>query len=334
MGWEEPVLTPKIDREGVTAGQSRQARRLRRLRKQVRRPGSPAGDSHPWAAAGIPWGQKEAASLERKTLLASGYSQSAPVYDATAGAQYLAGLYRQLPYLQPLPPWPAILDVGCGTGINLLAAAQLFGPCRLLVGIDISPGMVAVARQKAASAGIPATILLGDAETLPLPDATFDLVICNSVYHWFENREQALREMARVLRPGGQLILICAAAPGFREWTALMDHTLRQLLGPAAPPPFPNLPTPAELAAQLERAGLERVHMNHLVTPVQVQDASGFIRLMGTIAPNWHSALPPHLRVRVEQLVAGLMQQLAPPGGFPITWAALEVVARRPQAAL
>ncbi|MFO7172331.1 MAG: class I SAM-dependent methyltransferase [Bacillota bacterium] len=267
--------------------------------------------------------------MERKTLLASGYSESAPVYDATAGAQYLAGLRRLLPLLRPLPPWPAILDVGCGTGINLLEAARVFGPCRLLVGIDLSPGMVAVAQEKAAQAGVPATILLGDAEALPLPDATFDLVICNSAYHWFENRQQAVAEMARVLRPGGQLILICAADPGFREWAGLLEGTLRQRLGPLAPPAFPRLPEPEELYSHLLQAGLEPVYFNRVITPVRVQDPAGFVRLMATVAPSWQAALPPGLRAQVEQEVAGAMARVAP-GGFLCTWAALEAVARRP----
>lgn len=120
-----------------------------------------------------------------KVRLARGYSQSAPRYDALAGHLYLTGIRRLLPRVR-VAPGPAVLDVGCGTGVNLLEAARQFAPTSLLCGIDISPGMVEVARAKAGALGLPADIRVGDAEQLPFPDTTFDLVICNSVLHWFD----------------------------------------------------------------------------------------------------------------------------------------------------
>lgn len=262
-----------------------------------------------------------------KASLARGYSLSALTYDAIAGPMYLAGLHRLLPLVR-VRPAPAILDVGCGTGINLIEAARVLGPARALAGIDLSPGMVAVARAKAAFLGVPADIRVGDAEALPYPAGSFDLVLCNSVFHWLRDRARAAREFARVLAPGGQLLLICAAAPGFREWTALLEGVLRQLLGPAAPPPFPDLPGPEELAAHLQAAGLRLEYLNHLVQPLQIQDHAGFTRLMATVAPNWVGELAPADRAAVEQIVARAMQHLAP-AGFPITWAALECLARK-----
>ncbi len=262
-----------------------------------------------------------------KACLAQGYSQSAGAYDAVAGPMYLTGLHRLLPLVR-VPPAPAILDVGCGTGINLLEAARLFGPCQALVGIDLSPGMVAVAQTKAAMLGIPADIRIGDAEALPYYDSAFDLVICNSVFHWLRDRLQAAREFARVLRPGGQLLLICAASPGFREWTGLLEGMLSQMLGSAAPPPFPDLPDPPELTGYLQTAGLSIDHLNHLVQPLLVQDQVGFTRLMTTVAPNWIGSLSPAQRTMIEYMLVDAMRRLAP-GGFPITWAALECVAHK-----
>ncbi len=120
-----------------------------------------------------------------KWRLSQGYSRSSPLYDALAGHLYLSSIRKLLPRVV-LPPIPAILDVGCGTGINLLEAARWFSPTRLLCGIDISPGMVEVASRKAAALGLNAGFAVGDAEHLPYPDNTFDLVICNSVLHWFD----------------------------------------------------------------------------------------------------------------------------------------------------
>lgn len=262
-----------------------------------------------------------------KERIAKGYSHSAPRYDALAGHLYLMGIRRLLPRART-GPMPAILDVGCGTGVNLLEAARWFAPTRQLCGIDISPGMVAVAAAKAGALGIPASFIVGDAEHLPYDDGQFDLVICNSVLHWFNDRGAALREMCRVLRPGGQLLLICAAAPGFREWFAFTDQ-LRQLVGLAPHPSLvPRLPSVTEVGSLMQGAGF---FLEHLANPVQLQqvtDYEAFIRLMSTVAPLWTADLPPAMEPVVEELAANLMRATFP-GSFPNTWAAIEAVGTR-----
>jgi ubiquinone/menaquinone biosynthesis C-methylase UbiE len=128
--------------------------------------------------------------MERIASLADGYSRSAPMYDQTAGMQYLGALWKLLQRVR-IAPSPSILDLGCGTGINLLEAARALAPCRRLVGVDLAPGMIEEARRKAGVAGVPATFVVGDAERLDLEDASFDLVVCNSVYHWVPDRARA-----------------------------------------------------------------------------------------------------------------------------------------------
>ncbi|HWI65657.1 MAG TPA: class I SAM-dependent methyltransferase [Symbiobacteriaceae bacterium] len=262
-----------------------------------------------------------------KVRLARGYSQSAPHYDALAGHLYLTGIRRLLPRAR-IAPGSAILDVGCGTGVNLLEAARWFAPARRLCGIDISPGMVAVARAKAEGLGVNAEFRVGDAEHLPYGDGEFDLVICNSVLHWFKDRAAAVREMRRVLRPGGQVMLICAAKPGFTEWFEFTDQ-LRQAAGMAPDPSLiPNLPSAVEVGEYMQAAGLA---VEHLANPVQLQpvtDYEGFIRLMSTVAPLWTADLSPETQALLEQLAARMMRILYP-GSFPNTWAAIEAVGTR-----
>lgn len=262
-----------------------------------------------------------------KSRLAKGYSRSAPLYDALAGHMYLTGIRRLLPRLR-VPPYGAILDVGCGTGVNLLEAAIRYRPARLLCGIDLSPGMIEVARAKAAALGVPAQFTVGDAEQLPYPDGTFDLVICNSVYHWFKDRWGAVREMNRVLRPGGQLALICAAAPGFAEWFSLVDAILLTALGPAAPRSMPEFPTVAEVAAVMLDNGFL---LEHLANPRHVQrimNAEQFIRTMSIVAPHWSADLTDGQVAVVEEVAARLIRT-GWPAGFPNTWAAVEAVGRK-----
>jgi ubiquinone/menaquinone biosynthesis C-methylase UbiE len=96
------------------------------------------------------------------------------------------------------------LEVAVGTGRNL----PRYGPDVTLTGIDLSPGMLAKARQRAAATGSRADLREADAERLPLDDASFDTVVCTLALCAIPDREAAVAEMVRVLRPGGTLVLL------------------------------------------------------------------------------------------------------------------------------
>lgn len=263
-----------------------------------------------------------------KSRLARGYSRAAPLYEALAAPMYAMGIRKLLPRLRPMQ-MPAILDVGCGTGVNMVEAARWFGPTRLLCGIDLSPGMVEVARAKTAGLGLPAHFTIGDAEKLPYPDATFDLVICNSVLHWFKDRGAALREMRRVLRPGGQTVIICAASPGFQEWFGLMDTLLKTALGPSASVAMPAFPTAVGVALHMQSAGFMLEHIANPTCVQRITDPESFIRLMNTVAPQWTVDLPEGTIPLLEHAAATLLR-CGWPAGFPNTWSAVEAIGTNP----
>ena len=268
--------------------------------------------------------------MDRRAALIEGYSRSAPMYDRTAGMTYLGALWKLLPRVR-LAPGPAILDVGCGTGINILEAARVLGPCRRLVGVDLAPGMVEEARRKAALAGVAATFMVGDAERLEIEDASFDLVICNSVYHWFPDRQRAVTELARVLRPGGQVLVNCVADPGFHEWIRVVDEVWTRLF--AQPRSWlPPLPTPAELMTHVRTAGLALEHLEYEVSPAPVEDVGAFLRTMTVIAPTWIAGVPPGgARAMMTAMTEALSGGAA--GGFVVTGAGVATVSRKPPAA-
>jgi ubiquinone/menaquinone biosynthesis C-methylase UbiE len=103
-------------------------------------------------------------------------------------------------------PYPRALELGCGTGFFLLNLKQA-GVLDEGHVTDISPGMVAAAQRNAKSLGFEIGGRVADAESLPYADATFDLVVGHAVLHHIPDVELALREVVRVLRPGGRFVI-------------------------------------------------------------------------------------------------------------------------------
>jgi ubiquinone/menaquinone biosynthesis C-methylase UbiE len=102
-------------------------------------------------------------------------------------------------------PYPSALELGCGTGFFLLNL-KLAGVLDEGHVTDLSPGMVEVAVRNGASLGFDISGRVADAESLPYPDGTFDLVVGHAVLHHIPDVERALREVLRVLKPGGRFV--------------------------------------------------------------------------------------------------------------------------------
>ncbi len=129
-----------------------------------------------------------------------------------------------------------VLDVACGTGVVALTAARAGARVQ---GIDLTPELVLRARENAALMGIEATFQEGDAEALPFPDATFDLVV-SQFGHMFAPRPLvAVGEMLRVLKPGGTV--------AFATWPPeLFTGRWFALMGRYAPPPPEGVSPPPQ----------------------------------------------------------------------------------------
>ena len=110
--------------------------------------------------------------------------------------------------LEPLNPGDTVLDIGCGAGVDSLVAAHLVGAGGRVVGLDVTAAMVERARAHLARLGLTnVTFQVGEAEALPFPDNDFDAVISNGVFNLTLDKEKALHEAHRVLKPGGRLML-------------------------------------------------------------------------------------------------------------------------------
>lgn len=136
-----------------------------------------------------------------------------------AGGYDLAMTLLERPFLRASRRWLAeraaarTLEVAIGTGANV----PFYPPGIALTGIDLSPEMLAGARERCRRLGVDADLRLGDAMALPAEDASYDTVVCTLALCSVPDVPGALAEMARVLRPGGSLLLldhvIATAAP-------------------------------------------------------------------------------------------------------------------------
>src|SRR5256885_12303809 len=101
-----------------------------------------------------------------------------------------------------------VLDLGCGAGTDLLIAAQMVGPSGHVVGVDMTPSMLERARASATEMGL-SNVELQESliESVPLPDASVDVVISNGVIDLVPDKDAVFDEIDRVLRPGGRVQL-------------------------------------------------------------------------------------------------------------------------------
>jgi phosphatidylethanolamine/phosphatidyl-N-methylethanolamine N-methyltransferase len=132
------------------------------------------------------------------------YSRWAPVYDLVFGAVFERG--RQAAIAAAERIGGRILEVGVGTGISL----PDYSRANRLSGVDISESMLRKAKERVAELGLSHVegLWVMDAERLSFPDASFDVVVAQYVITTVPNPEAALDEFARILKPGGEIVLV------------------------------------------------------------------------------------------------------------------------------
>lgn len=147
-------------------------------------------------------------------------------------------------------PGEAVLDLGCGAGLDLCLYAEKVGPSGKLFGLDLSQAMLEKARRNFAQAGIAnVEFLHAPADAIPLPEGSVDLVTANGIYNLSPDKDAVMREVARVLKPGGRTVfaeivlkseLPCEVRREINDWFRCIGGALVQ----------------EDLLARLERNGL------------------------------------------------------------------------------
>jgi len=135
-------------------------------------------------------------------------------------------LRERMIQLASLDPGNTVLDVGCGTGTLAIAAKRRVGSGGAVFGIDASPAMIAKATRKSARAGIEVAFTTAVVETLPFPDARFDVVLSTMMLHHLPRpvRRQCFAEIRRVLRPRRHLLVVDFGRPQSRQGILVHIH--------------------------------------------------------------------------------------------------------------
>jgi ubiquinone/menaquinone biosynthesis C-methylase UbiE len=172
-----------------------------------------------------------------------------------------------------LAPGEHVLDLACGTALATLDAARAVGPHGRVLGTDLSGEMIAIARQRAGDQHLSnATFERMDAETLDLPDAAFDVVLCSLGLMYVPDPQRAVREWLRVLKPGGRVAIAVWGKRSNCGWSPVFPIVDAEVESDVCPTFF-SLGDPEALAMLCRGAGFEHVRQRRIATILNYEDA-------------------------------------------------------------
>lgn len=161
---------------------------------------------------------------------------------------------RQVLAALDLHPGERVVDLGSGPGLLALDILAVLGPDGEVEGIDLSSSMVQLAQRRCAGYS-GARFQCGDVTQLPYADATFDVAVCTQVYEYVADVDAALRELQRVLKPGGRALVVDT------DWASCVwnssDAQRMQQMIEAWDEHCPHPHLPRTLSRRLRQAGLE-----------------------------------------------------------------------------
>jgi ubiquinone/menaquinone biosynthesis C-methylase UbiE len=218
--------------------------------------------------------------------VAAGWRQWWPLFER--GAQPAC---ERLVSLANVQTGHKVLDVATGIGEPALTAAQRVGPSGHVMATDQAQEMLAIAQERAADAGLQnITFQQMDAETLNLPEGTFDVILCRWGLMFLPDLTGALAQMRQLLRPGGRLATACWDVPAQVPMLTLAMRVIRQFID--VPPPPAEAPNPFSLAdvtafeRTLTQAGFVEVQHERLTLTWDFDSAEEFVLMVqDTAAP-------------------------------------------------
>lgn len=190
-----------------------------------------------------------------KQLSKDQFDQWSDTYDHGIWSLYFKAGYKQAIKYLPKRNNLEILDVGCGTGdlaISLAASSRV----ARVVGLDISEGMISVAMQKARAIKnnvAKLSFVIGESENLPASDNAFDVIFCLNSFHHHPSPSKTLKEMARVLRSAGIVVVLDPFTDGIirKAWSSILKKLFNE--------PYVSYYSRKYLKKQFEEAGFSNV---------------------------------------------------------------------------
>lgn len=223
-----------------------------------------------------------------------------------------------------------VLDVACGSGVLARAALERASPSGRVVGLDPAPGMIIAAQE--VEPGI--EWVLGGAENLPFEDTVFDSVVSQFGMMFFQNRPKAVREMHRVMKPGGALAIAIWNSvdqnPAYRDVASVLETHVSKDAADAVRVPF-SLGDAAQVAEMLSQAGFTDVAFETKLEQAEFPDTRTMVEaeLRG-----WLPLFDIHLSDEkiaevLQQSDATLSKYVSPSGTAKFSTSAYIVTARR-----
>jgi ubiquinone/menaquinone biosynthesis C-methylase UbiE len=262
--------------------------------------------------------------------VADNFTNTAKDYDAVV--RHNIDGARRLVMSLPAADYRRVLDVGCGTGWAALAMRDRFPDVRHITGVDPAEGMLAVFREKVAElAGTDVDLRAEDVLTMRVEPESYDAVISSMAMHWFPDKPGAAVAMARALKPGGVIGILCSGRggeqefrdvlsrldpPAPKEWDAAFDFVQRDI---------------AEMEQYLTDAGLETVDV-WMERRLRRTSAEAYLERMRVVASHITSGIlsDDEVAALMERIAAGT-QAVSGPRGFEYTFTKLYAVARKPE---
>jgi ubiquinone/menaquinone biosynthesis C-methylase UbiE len=219
------------------------------------------------------------------------------IHDVYDNVKSLRRTAERLVVYAKIAPGQRVLDVACGTGWATMAAARAVGDTGRVTGIDIADKLLDVAREKAASAGLPNVeyrVADADAEMLGFDDASFDTVICASSIFLLRDILKALHEWHRILKVGGTVAFSSWGMSFLQPFSKLFNERLAKYDSQAPPSQLAveRTDTPDKCRKLLKRAGFEEIESTAEQLGSYIQDSEAY----------WQQVSSSIIKLRLERL--------------------------------
>jgi SAM-dependent methyltransferase len=233
-----------------------------------------SGSSQPFDAAKYKQSQHDQWNQD-----AAAWHRSGPILE-----RWFGEVTRTMLDLADVQPHQGILDIASGAGEPALSAAERAGPTACVLATDLSENIIQFASQVAADRQLQSFAARAmDGENLKLPDGVIDTLLCRFGLMFMPDRQRALAEWRRVLKPGGRAVVAVFSTADKNGWGALPMSIIRQRA--QVPPPLPGQPGLFSLGGEgvledaLRQAGYREIEIRKLSTPLRMQSAAEYVRV-------------------------------------------------------